>query len=174
MVRGFRTSLLTNLVLAGVAACVIAAAAQRPRASDNNPDVIEARHYTLTMAKIDQYVAAAQTLQKYADAHPELKDRMNLDESDHETLTQKAAEMDAKYPQVAVMLRGYGFSSREFLVMSMALVNDVMLVGMKKQGAIQAYPAGMITPENAALVEQNYDKISAGLNSVAPKDEDNK
>ena len=46
--------------------------------------------------------------------------------------------------------------------MTGALLSDVMAVGMKKGRTIKAYPA-TISPENAAFLEQNYDKIQALL-----------
>ena len=50
-------------------------------------------------------------------------------------------------------------------------MNDVTIVGMKRQGAIKAYPPNMITPENATFVEQNYDKLMDLNKKMSPPDE---
>jgi len=54
---------------------------------------------------------------------------------------------------------------REFLIVTGALIGDFMAVGMKKSGTIKEYPAS-ISPENAAFVEQNYDKLQSMLTPV--------
>jgi hypothetical protein len=46
-----------------------------------------------------------------------------------------------------------------------------MVVGMKKQGAIKAYPPNLITPENATFVEQNYDKLAELGKKMTPPDQ---
>ena len=51
-----------------------------------------------------------------------------------------------------------------------AIINDVSLVGMKKQGMIKTYPAGMITAENAALIEANWDAFQAIGAKMTPPD----
>jgi uncharacterized membrane protein YukC len=56
-------------------------------------------------------------------------------------------------------------------VISLALLNDVMIVGMKKQGLIKEYPSDAITAENAAFVEQNYDKLQQALAPLTPQNQ---
>jgi hypothetical protein len=36
------------------------------------------------------------------------------------------------------------------------------------QGAIKAYPPNTVTPENAAFVEQNYEKLKALAEKMTP------
>ena len=55
--------------------------------------------------------------------------------------------------------------------MTLAFMNDVMPVGMKKQGSIKTYPPNTITPENAMFVEQNYDKLMELNKKMTPPDE---
>jgi hypothetical protein len=50
----------------------------------------------------------------------------------------------------------------------MALLNDMMMVGMKMQGAIKEYPPNSVTPENAAFVQQNFDKLKALSRKMTP------
>ena len=151
---------LLALSLIAVTGSAASAAAQRP--VDSNPDVVEIRHYQLTMGKIDNFVAATAALKKLADTDPSLNKQMNADKDD-ETISQKAADWDLHFPQAAVVVRAHGLSTREYIVITMALINDVMVVGMKKQGAIKDYPPNAITPENAAFVEQNYDALQQKL-----------
>ena len=49
--------------------------------------------------------------------------------------------------------------------MSGAIMADFLVVGMKKQGTIKEYPPSIL-PENAAFIEQNFDKLSAMLAPV--------
>jgi hypothetical protein len=46
--------------------------------------------------------------------------------------------------------------------MSVSLIGGTMAVGMKKQGAIAEYPA-TLSPQNAAFLEQNFDRLQALL-----------
>jgi len=47
----------------------------------------------------------------------------------------------------------------------------VTFVGLKRQGMIQAYPPNSITPQNAAFVESNWDKIQAINKRLTPQDQ---
>ena len=67
--------------------------------------------------------------------------------------------IDTNFPQVAAVLHSHGLSTREYLLVTLAFINDVSFVGMKKQGMIKDYPPNSVTPENAAFVEANYDKL---------------
>jgi len=107
--------------------------------SDNNPDVMEVRHYQLTMDKAQKAANALQSINQLVAANPSLNAALDAgsDSTSKKPITQQAQDIDTKYPQVA------------------AIINYLGWVGMKKQGMIKAYPAGMITPENAALIEAN-------------------
>lgn len=165
----FKASLLSIITLGALAAAMASPATAQGH-GENSPDVTEIRQYRLTMAKVDQYITASTALKKYVDTHPELGKRMNSGDSDNESISQKAADLDLHFPEAAVVLRSNGFATREYLVMSLALLNDIMIVGMKKQGALKEYPPKSITAENAAFVEQNYDKLAQALSSLQPKD----
>ena len=149
----------------GLAAAAVAstnrayAAGQR----DNNPDVIEVRHYKLSMDVAQKTAAAMQKLNQMVAADPSLNAALDASSgtTGKETLTQQAQTIDSKYPQLAAVIRANGMATREFLVATGALLNDLGWVGMKKQGMVQAYPPGMITPENAALIEGNWDTFQA-------------
>jgi len=154
------------LALAAAALCIPASA----QGDDNNPDVIEVRHYQLTMDKAQKAATTIQAINQLVASNPALSGAMNSDSSAGKlTITQQAQAIDSKYPQVAALIHQNGLETREFIVITGAIINDVSWVGMKKQGMIQAYPPGMITPQNAALIETNWDAFQQmGANMVPP------
>ncbi len=141
---------------------------------DNNPDVAEIRHYRLTMDKLEKAADASQQSNALLASDPALKKRVDADtNSNDETIDQKARRFDTSFPTIAAVVRRNGLTTREYVVVSLALMNDYMIVGMKKQGAIKAYPANSITPENAAFVEQNFDKLKPIIEKMTPQDSAN-
>jgi hypothetical protein len=130
---------------------------------DNNSDVIEVRHYQLTMDKAQKAATALQSINQLVAANPGLNAALDAgsDSTGKKPITQQAQDIDTKYPQIAAIIKQNGLTTREFIVVTGAMINDLGLVGMKKQGMIKAYPAGMITPENAALIEANWDAFQA-------------
>jgi len=67
-------------------------------------------------------------------------------------------------PAAVADLKAAGLTPREFLVLTGSLIGNVFAMEMKKQGQIKQYPDS-VSPENAAFLDQNYDKIKA---MVAP------
>jgi hypothetical protein len=130
---------------------------------DNNPDVIEIRHYKLTMDVAQKTAAAMQKINQLIATNPSMNGAIGAtsDDTASKPLTQQAQNIDAKFPQIAAVIHANGLGTREFLVAVGAFINDVGWVSMKKGGAVKAYPPGMITPENAALVEANWDAFQA-------------
>jgi hypothetical protein len=170
-------SLLTAAAMIVLAAASIgAAAAAAPRAAvagaggagDDSPDVIEVRHYKLTLEKAQKTAAAMQSINQLVAANPSLNAALDAGSSTtgKKPITQQAADIDAKYPQIAAIIHSNGLATREFIVVTGALINDLGFVMMKKQGMIKAYPPGMITAENIALIEGNmaaFDEIAAKM-----------
>jgi hypothetical protein len=131
-------------------------AAQAP----DSPDLAEARKYTLTMDKVQKLVAAFDAVSKLTAANPALKAKMDADSSSGNlTIDQRAKNIDTNFPQVAAAIHAQGLTTREFIIVSIAFINDVSFVGMKKSGMIKDYPPNSVTPENAAFVEANFDKL---------------
>lgn len=161
-----KLSVLSALALAVlVPALAVPAAAQHLR--DNDPDLVAVRSHKLSMDEVDRYVGATAALKKLVDANPALKQNLNSGDRDRgKTLAQTAADWDLHFPQATAVLRSHGFSTREYLVTGMALISDMMYVGMKKKGYIKDYPANSITPENAAFVDQNYSKLEEVMKTV--------
>ncbi len=146
-----------SLAVLALAATLHTAAAQAAR--DNNPDLIEVRKYTLTMPKIENLAAATDAINKMVAADPSLKQKMDAEPDTNKTLDQKVRNIDTNFPQVAAVLHSHGLTTREYLLVTLAFINDVTFVGMKKQGMIKDYPPNSVTPENAAFVEANFDKL---------------
>lgn len=149
-----------GLALVLASAWLAAAAPQAPsprRTAENDPDLKEMRDYRLSMDNIQKYVAAYKALASDPSAsclndHPP-GNAKTLAEGD---------KIIASCGRAASDISGVGLKPHDFLVMTGALLGDLMAVGMKKEGTIKAYPA-TISPENAAFLEQNYDKIQALL-----------
>jgi hypothetical protein len=160
--------------LSGVAMLALAAGAMgAPPAiggqNDNDPDVVEVRHYALTLEKAQKAATAMQSINQLIAANPALNGAMNADNSTgKETITQQAQSIDSKYPQVAAIIHQNGLQTREFIVIVGAIINDVGFVTIKKQGMIPSYPPGMITPQNIALIEGNWPAFQAIAAKMAP------
>jgi hypothetical protein len=161
-------------LFAGLAILALTSAASgAPRAGspgDDNPDVVEVRHYHLTLDKAEKTGTAMQSINQLIASNPSLSAAMDAgsDTTGKKPITQQAQDIDTKYPQVAAIIHANGLATREFIVITGAIINDAGFVGLKKQGLISSYPANSIIPENAALVEQNWDKFQAIMAKMTP------
>ena len=63
-------------------------------------------------------------------------------------------------PGAAAILKTARIKPREFMVITGALFSDFIAVGLKRHGSAKEYPA-TISPENAAFIDQNFDKLQA-------------
>lgn len=144
------------------------ATAQSPSAAGNNPDLIEARKYALTMDKIEKLAAATDAVNKLTASNPALKSKMDAASAGNLSVDQRAKNIDANFPQVAALIRSNGLTTREYIVVMIAFINDVTFVGMKKQGVISDYPPNSVTPQNAAFVEANFDKLQQIGQKLSP------
>ena len=147
---------LTLLALLSLLNPAFQARAQMPA---DNPDLPEVRNYVLTMDKIEKLAASFDAINKLRASNPALKARMDAANYSNLPIDQQAKNVDASFPEVAALIHTNGLTTREFILVASAFLNDITYVGMKKQGAIQAYPPNSITPENAAFVEANWDKL---------------
>jgi hypothetical protein len=164
----------TGSLIAGIAMVVFAAVAMAvPRsgdANDNNPDVIEVRQYALTIDKAQKTATAMQSINQLVAANPSLNAALDAgsDTTGKKPITQQAQDIDSKYQQVAAIIHQNGLATREFIVITGAIINDVGWVELKKQGMIKDYPPGMITPGNAVLIEANWDAFEAMAARMMP------
>jgi hypothetical protein len=134
----------------------------------DSPDVIEVRHYKLTLDKAQKTATAMQSINQMVAANPGLNAALDAGSgtTGKKPITQQAQDIDAKYPQIAAIIHTNGLETREFIVVTGALMNDLGFVMMKKQGMIKDYPPGMVTAENIALIEGNmpaFQEIAAKM-----------
>jgi hypothetical protein len=134
---------------------------------DNDPDTVEVRQYRLTMDKAEKAATATQEFYQLVASNPALKAQVDAEDED-KSISEKVKTYETRFPQAIPILRRNGLATREYIVVCLAMLNDIMIVGMKKQGSIKDYPAGSITPENAAFVEANYDKLTALAAKMTP------
>jgi hypothetical protein len=135
---------------------------------DNDPDVVEVRQYRLTMDKAEKAAKATEEFYQLVASTPALKAQVDAEDED-KSINDKVKTYETKFPQAIAILHRNGLATREYIVVCLAMLNDIIIVGMKKQGSIKDYPANSITPENASLVEANYDKLTALAAKMSPQ-----
>ena len=158
-------------VFTWVTVMVLAAASISAQgASSDNPDVTEVRGYVLTLAKAQATATAMQSINQMIAANPSLSAALDSSSSTtgKETITQQAQYIDSKYPQISAVIHSNGLQTREFIVITGAIINDVGFVGMKMQGMIVSYPPNSITPANAAFVQANWAAFQALAAKMTP------
>jgi hypothetical protein len=161
-------ALATTSIGAPAAAVPVPNGALAGGAADDSPDVIEVRHYKLTLDKAQKTATAMQSINQLLAANPSLNAALDAGSgtTGKKPITQQAVDIDSKYPQIAAIIHSNGLATREFIVATGALMNDLGFVMMKKQGMIKSYPPGMVTAENIALIEGNmpaFEAISAKM-----------
>jgi hypothetical protein len=156
-----------GMTLVANAIAVFATAAYCAPVHDNDPDLIEIRQYRLTMDKLDKAATASQQMNAMMASNPDFKKRADAEDNDA-TIDQKARRFDTTFPEAAAIVRRNGLSTREYIVVSLAFMNDFIMVGMKMQGTIKTYPPNSVTPENAAFVEQNFEKLKTMADKMTP------
>jgi hypothetical protein len=147
-----------TFTLLAVAAAAFASPQARKRADD--PDMREIRDYRLSLEKIQKYIDASKALQKDPAASACFKDKPPGNQATID-LGQKQIEA---CPAAVADMKSAGLTPREFLVLTGSLIGNVFAMEMKRQGTIKQYPDS-VSPENAAFLDQNYDKVKA---MVAP------
>jgi hypothetical protein len=146
--------------LASIFAILLAAlsATAQSRAKKDDPDVKEIRDYRLSMDIVDRYVRAV----KSTIADPAAKKCFENNSPGNAPNLDAGEKIINACPSAVADLKTAGLKPREFLIVTAALIGDFMFVGMKKAGNIKEYPSS-ISPENAAFIEQNYDKLQGML-----------
>ncbi len=150
------------------AAVLVAAgtAAAQPRAQANDPDAKEISEYRLNMGVIQRYAAFV----KKAGDDPACRKCFDNNPPGKAPTLDAGEKIINACPAAVAGLKAAGIKPREFLILTAALIGDMTAVGMKKAGAIQKYPPS-ISPENAAFVETNYDKLKDLLAGLAKHDQ---
>jgi hypothetical protein len=146
-------------ILLVLAPTALGCASAQSITGDSDPDMVEVRSYPLSLDKVQKLADAIDALSQLEATNPALKAKMDAEPNDDQTIDQKVYTLDAKFPQAADVVHQNGLTSRDYIMVSLACLNDVAFVAMKRQGSLQAYPPGSITPQNAAFVEANYNKL---------------
>ena len=119
-----------------------------PAAAAASPAV----HFTLSMDKVDAYIAAIHNLGELARKNPALEDvtAMNASEENSE---QYDARLRAN-PQVAAAIAKAGSTPEDFARTGEAMLGDMMTAGALESGALKKIPDG-IDPQYVAFAQQN-------------------
>jgi hypothetical protein len=112
------------------------------------------------MQSINQLVAANPSLNAAMD--------QSANTTGKETITQQAQNIDSQYSQISTIIHANGLQTREFIVITGAIINDVGFVGMKEQGVISSYPPNSISAANATLIEANWAAFQALAAKMMP------
>jgi hypothetical protein len=157
--RGFAILMVPMIYRIGIATVLAAAflgAAPQSAKRPDSPDMKEIRDYRLSMDNIQKFVAALKVISK-DEAVKKCGAANNAGNATTLDLGQKQLE---SCPAAVADLTAQGLKPREFLLLTANVMGDFMAVGMKRTGQIKEYPSS-ISPENAAFVEQNFDKLKS-------------
>jgi len=121
-------------------------------------------HFTLTMDKVDRYLAAIRDLGELAQKNPALEDVTAMNASE-ENEAQYAARLRAN-PQVAAALAKAGLTPEDFARTGQALAAGMMTAGALESGALKKIPDG-IDPQYVAFAQQNKAALAQQLKAAA-------
>ena len=147
------------LVSVAVGAALMAAAPQAKKNADSDSDIKEIRDYRLSMDALQKFANAYKAMMADSKAQSCFKDSSPGNEKTLDLGEKKLNEC----PAAVAGIKGAGLKPREFLVLTAHILGDMMAVELKKAGQIKAYPADTVSAENAAFLDQNYDKMKALL-----------
>jgi hypothetical protein len=137
----------------------MAAPPQAKKSADSDLDLREIRNYRLSMDALQKFANAYKVMMADSKAQTCFKDSPPGNEKSLDLGEKKLNEC----PAAIADLKGAGLKPREFLVLTTHILGDMMAVELKRGGQIKTYPADTISPENAAFLDQNYDKMKALL-----------
>jgi hypothetical protein len=148
-----------------IAALSISGAGAAPQKSRGaiDADEREVTAFRLSMDNLIKFGNATSALMKITHDDPSLRKQME-EEQQGKNLQEETAALE-RHPTAVAAIRSAGLTPREYLVMTATIVSTTMAVGMKKEGMIKEFPA-IVSAENAAFVNQNYEKISALLKKM--------
>ena len=126
-----------------------------------SPDGKEIRDYRLNMDVIQKYLAAFKLMSDDAAS----KKCFDHNAPGNAPTLDAGEKLIGACPPAAAILKNAGLKPREFMVVTGALFADFIAVGMKRQGTLKQYPP-TISPENAALIDQNFDRLQTMIAPV--------
>jgi hypothetical protein len=145
------------------------AAPQGKSARREDPDMKEVTAFKLSMDNVNKFISASTALAKLQKENPDM--RKSMDQETGPKTIDNSVKAIEKYPPVLAAIKDVGLSPREYVVMTGTLMGATMAVGMKKQGQLKEIPPS-VSPENAAFVEQNYDKINASMTKLMSRQQE--
>jgi hypothetical protein len=153
-----RMPAIAALILAS--SVMVQAAPQAGTSGASAADQKELFNYTLTMDKIHKLGDAMKDMEALQKSNPELDKSISSDDSEG-SLDQLAAKIQ-KYPPVVAVLKKDGLTPREYIVVTMTLIQASLAVGLKKAGTYKDYPPKMlelVSQANLTFLEKNWDDV---------------
>jgi hypothetical protein len=144
----FRRLIVLSVLLTAVVA--------QTRKRADSPDIQEIREYRLSLDKIQRYVDSYKIMAQDPAAAP----CFNKPPGNQPTLDLGQKQIES-CPSAVADLKKAGLAPREFLILGGSLMRGVFAMEMKHRGQIKEYPPTAVSPENAAFLDQNYDKVKA-------------
>jgi len=167
-----------TLTVVIAAACIVGSArtasAQGNSTDQDTPDKKEVREYALTADKLTRYENAVKAIVKLTNDNPTLKKQMDAEaaKTPMPTITTSTTVI-ANHSEVVSILKQFGFTPREYVVMTFSLISSAGYVSMKKSGISIPMPL-TTSAANVAFTQQYYDRITAVLSTEAgPSDSNN-
>jgi hypothetical protein len=148
-----------------LSAALAGSAIARPHeksAPGRDPDMQEIRDYRLNMDGVQKLAAVSEAIKASASATKCFKEKR----------PQAASSLDVgeklinSCPGALAAVRGASLAPRAFLIMLSSLGEGMIIVATKKEGQLEGDPV-IISPENIAFIEQNYEKLQQLLSTVA-------
>jgi hypothetical protein len=134
----------------------LVAVAQAPAKKAETPDRKEIHEYRLNMDVVQRYLGAFKLISNDA----AVKKCFNNDAPGNAPTLDIGEKRLSGCPAAVAILKPAGLKPREFMVITGALFSDFIAVGMKREGKLKEYPP-TISPDNAAFIDQNFDKLQA-------------
>jgi hypothetical protein len=140
---------------------------------DDDPDLREIEHYTLSMENVTRMMDTLGDLMSFAKSHPEQLDALSMDEDKNRTLDEMAKSISA-VPVLAEAVRKHGFTPKQFALEEMTLMQAMMGEGLKPTGQSDAEwgKKTHVNPANLAFIREHKDEIAALQKKYMPNDAD--
>jgi hypothetical protein len=131
------------------------------KTEDDDPDMRAIRDYRLSLKNIKEFADASKALL----ANPATQKCLNDNPPGNANSIDAGAKIIDGCPGTAAIVKQNGLSTHDYTLMISALMGDWGAVTLKRAGTIKEYPSN-VSPENAAFLEQNYDKVKATLDPI--------
>jgi hypothetical protein len=143
---------------------LIVAAAQEQRSGYRDADQKELTNYLLSMEKIQKLGEVEKASNEIFDADFNVRDAWN----DHGigallTIGASVQTTDKEFPQIAAAIHRAGFSTREYVVCILTLLQAQNAVRFKKEGKSKEYPA-YVNSANIKLLNDHWDEVIRLMN----------